>query len=118
MAQIDLAGETFAQRFLQIGAVDTEIRRAVCRAIGPAESDRMVRDPGARAPVAMNQLRGLRRSDADVVEELQTLQLTRRVGGQCNGRPDLRELGGLLVEARRKAPGAQRVCQDEPADAR
>ncbi len=78
----------------------------------------MVRDPCARAPVAMDQLRRLRRRGADVVEEIQTLQLARRVGGQCNGRPDLRELGGLLVEARRKAARAQRVRQDEPADAR
>jgi hypothetical protein len=117
MTQQDRVAQARAQRLLQIGAMDAEIRRVEARLVASAEPHAMARNPRAGATVAVDQLGRLGRRAADSVEKVEARELACGVRRQCDRRSDFRELRRLLVEIRREAARTQRVGQHEPADA-
>src|SRR4029077_18844373 len=66
--KVDCSSESLAQGFLQIGAMDAEVRCAVSLLVTCADADVMTRDSRPGPTVAMDQLGRLGRCRANVVE--------------------------------------------------
>src|SRR5688572_6293987 len=103
------------ERRLQVGAMDTDVRRSETLTV--RRPHLVPANEAAGAPVPVDQrgdvgpVRGQLRSQAELLEE------TRGVGRQRDRGPDLPELSGLLVDVHPDAVSAQRDRQREAANA-
>ena len=112
-----LAAERGAERLLEVGAVDAEVRRAEPLLVPVVLLHRVRRDPARRPPVPVDQLGGDGGVGGQLVRQTQPRELADRVGGQGDGGTDLGQLGRLLEHVRLDAALLQGEAEGQPPDA-
>ena len=104
------------QRLLQVDAVDAPVRRAEPGAVVRPAGVRG--DPLGAAPVAVDQLGRLGGDGVEGLSDAEAVELPGAVRRERDGRADLAQLVGALVEVDGDPGALQGDPEGEPADAR